>query len=203
MSGRGSRFSYLLIAVVSAVALVGGAAPPPQATATGCHGQAASQTNGGAPLDTVSAPGSGGTTSDPFDVTWTGLIEWSGSSNAPIQHGTWSVGLEPVSGGLSGRALALAVSTLAHGDVANDSARTSTSGSTRLSDYLSFHATTGVYRVSWDVHDATTTCTGSTVVNIAGNPLTTPAFLVALLFLVLGGFSLWPLVKMLLGGGGR
>jgi hypothetical protein len=203
MSGRGSRFSYLLVAVVSAVALVAGAAPPPQATATGCRGRAASQTNSGAPLDSVSAPGSGGTASDPFDVTWTGLIQWSGSSTDPVQHGTWSVGIEPLSGGLSGRALKLAVSSLAHGDVANDSAKASTSGSTRLSDHLSFRGATGVYRVSWDVHDATTTCTGSAVVNIAGNPLTTPAFLVALLFLVLGGFSLLPLMKMLLGGGGR
>ncbi len=195
---RRSMFSSVLVAALSTVLVVGAAAaPPPAAQASGCSGSATSSTAGGDALDTAAAPGAGGTESDPFDVTWDGPIAWTGSTGAPVQDGSWSVTLEPVGGGLTGRLFAMAVSGLASGEIANQEAKTGTSGSTVLGDYVPVRATTGLYRVSWDVHDASTTCTGSAVVNVTGNPLTTPMFFIALLLVLLGAIPVLRLVRLL------
>ncbi len=188
---------HILLAIVATVVLVGAGAPPPGATASGCQGKAASFTVGEDSLGSAAAPGRGGTMSDPFDVVWDGDIAWSGSTGAPVQNGTWSVSLAPVGGGVAARGFAWAVSTLASGDVGNESAKTSTSGTSRLSDYVPVRAMTGIYEVSWDVSDARTSCTGSAVINITGNPLTTPMFFIALLMFLLGGYVLLALTRLL------
>jgi hypothetical protein len=169
------------------------------ANASGCQGQAFSTTDDGLKLDQAAAPGVGGTLADPFDVSWSGAIAWNGTTTKAIKNGSWSVTMEPVGGGLTAKAFSLAVSTLAKGDVGNETGKTTASGSARLSDYLSVRAVTGTYRVSWDVSGDAATCTGSAVIAITGNPMTTPAFFLAMVLILLGGAALLPLLMLLLG----
>jgi hypothetical protein len=189
--------SPIIVAVASVVLLVGAGPPPPKASSSGCSGSATSQTADGGELGSVTVPGGTGTVDNPFLVTWDGPISWTGTTEAPIQNGTWSVRLEPAGGGLSGRLMGSGVSQLAKGTIENQEGKTTASGTDALSDYLSMQATTGLYRVSWDATGAGATCTGDVVINIQGNPWSTPAFYVALLFLLLGGFALVPLMTML------
>jgi hypothetical protein len=180
-----------------------GASAPPTADSVGCSGQAVSTTVDGLKLDSMAAPGQGGTLDDPFDVTWDGPIRWSGQTVAPIQNGSWSVTLTPASGGLTAKVFALAVSSLAHGDVTNESAKTTTSGTSTLKDYVGTRLVTGKYIVDVDISGAKAKCTGSVVIEISGNPMSTPAFVLAVILLLLGGAAVVPLLMMLLGWGGK
>lgn len=47
--------------------------------------------NRGMPLDKFSAPGSGGTEAQPFQIMCNGNIEWTGQTDEPIKNGTWQV----------------------------------------------------------------------------------------------------------------
>lgn len=61
------------------------------ADAAGCTGSVQSLMADGSPLDTASAPGAGGTESDPLVIDPQGSVAWEGSTNAAITSGTWSV----------------------------------------------------------------------------------------------------------------
>lgn len=91
------------IAAVFAAASIGAlasASPASAAEAVGCQGMAVSYTQAGTELDRVTAPGPGGTNEDPFLVDFDGTIRWSGSSDAVLQNGAWSVSIGgfPLSG---------------------------------------------------------------------------------------------------------
>jgi hypothetical protein len=201
-----SVFARIFVVVAVVVACCGFApvgSSPPGATAVGCHGEAGSVAEGGLPLDHVSAPGTGGTLEDPFDLSWTGPISWSGTTDKPVRSGTWDVSIEPVNGGLVGRAFALTVSSLAHGTVDNPSAKTQLSGVAKLGDYVPVRAVAGIYTVSWTLSGPDASCTGSAVVSIGGNPLTSAGFVLAIILILLGGVALLPLLRLLFGGGGK
>ena len=90
-------------AVVTALAgilVIPVAAPASAAEATGCAGGAVSRNAQGAEIDHVTAPGPGGTASNPFKVDLDGTVTWEGATNAVIKNGTWkvSIGGVPVSG---------------------------------------------------------------------------------------------------------
>ena len=66
-------------------------APAFAADATGCSGSAQSLTADGTALDEVSAPGDGGTESNPFVVDPQGTVTYEGSIDEAITSGEWSI----------------------------------------------------------------------------------------------------------------
>ncbi len=87
MNGPG-RFLTLAGAVAAVVAFPAAASA---AEADGCSGTFTSKDASGLTLDTASAPGAGATQSAPLRVDPGGSVEWSGSTDAVITDGTWSV----------------------------------------------------------------------------------------------------------------
>ncbi len=87
MNGPG-RFLTLAGAVAAVIAFPAAASA---AEAEGCSGSFTSKDSSGIALDTARAPGDGATQDAPFKVDPGGTVEWSGSTDAVITDGTWSV----------------------------------------------------------------------------------------------------------------
>ncbi len=67
------------------------AGPAVAADATGCSGSAQSVSADGTVLDEASAPGDGGTQSDPFVVDPEGTVIYEGTIDQAITSGNWSI----------------------------------------------------------------------------------------------------------------
>lgn len=61
------------------------------ADASGCSGSVESRLADGSSLDRASAPGPGGTASDPLVIDPQGSVAWEGSTESVITGGSWSV----------------------------------------------------------------------------------------------------------------
>jgi hypothetical protein len=61
------------------------------ADATGCSGTAQSYSDEGGLLDSMAAPGIGGTKADPFDIFSDGGVRYTGRTDAVMRNGTWKV----------------------------------------------------------------------------------------------------------------
>lgn len=70
---------------------VGTASSVSAADATGCSGSAESYGPEGGLLDSMAAPGDGGTKADPFDIFADGTVRYAGRTDAVMRNGTWSV----------------------------------------------------------------------------------------------------------------
>lgn len=180
---------YIAGIVVSVSALVGiMAVPASGVSATGCSGKATSTAKDGAVLDEVSAPGTGGTRSDPFVVDHNGTVSWSGETTAAIKNGRWNVKAWPTT--ISGR-------------IGNDEGITTKSGVETVRDRLKMKLP-GLYfvKVSLSGSDGAS-CVAQGWVKINGNPAFTPVWIAAAgsMLLGLGGWA--ALLKRLLGLGRR
>jgi hypothetical protein len=82
-----------LLAVLGAtgLALALPASVASAADATGCSGSVVSKNAGGETIGTASAPGDGGTQSDPLAIDTAGKVAWKGSTDAVITDATWKV----------------------------------------------------------------------------------------------------------------
>jgi hypothetical protein len=153
------------------VLLLGVCGPAGAATASGCSGFATSSTPSGGALDEVSAPGGGGTESDPFTVDPDGAVRWEGSSDSVIKNGTWKVTTSFFS---------------PSGSFDNDDGKTTSEGSKKITDYVpGFLVLPGIYEVDVNVSGEGGTCTGHGFVEIESGAAAGFWTAVALLLLLL------------------
>jgi hypothetical protein len=168
-------FAALLVAAVPVGAALG-------ADATGCSGSATSFDATGAPLDQVSAPGSGGTMDDPFVVDLEGTVAWEGSTEVVLQDGGWSVKTNSV--------------TIASGDIgANEEGTTAKSGTYNTAElpeitryYLQGKA---IVPVSVEMNAPAGSCSGTVWITADQPPAFTPMWLTGLALMLLAFVLFW------------
>ena len=171
-----------ILAVTGAVAAV--IAFPTAASAAeadGCSGSFTSTDATGATLDTASAPGTGGTQADPFQIDPAGTVQWGGSTAAVIKDATWSVTIA----GLPFRS----------GEFANDNDETTRDGVESLAE-LPGPATWAlqgamVIPVTGTITGTGGSCEASGFVTGTGSPTSSPIFFIGsglgLVGLLMGG----------------
>ena len=95
------RRAAFLTLIGTVVLTVGIPAVAQAAEADGCSGSVTSYDESGAVLGTMSAPGTGGTRSDPLPIDLGGSVDWEGSTNTVITDANWwlTVGGVRVGGG--------------------------------------------------------------------------------------------------------
>jgi len=150
----------------------------------GCQGSATSSDKNGQQLDSVSAPGAGGTGSNPFLVDVDGTVDYKGSSPTVFHNHSWHVDVFGIS--------------VKSGGAKNGTNQSSTSGTEKISDYLPVNAV-GLYRVSGGITADEGSCSGSAWVKIAGSPVGTIGWIAGLVTAVLGAAGMvrtaWPLLR--------
>ena len=165
-----ARAAALAAGVVASAALAFLPSPAGAAEADGCTGSATSFDADGKKLDTVSAPGSGGTSGDPFEVDPNGTVDWEASADPAIpDSGTWAVATQ-------------STPKLSFGG--DGGLETDDSGTEILKDHLvvdvpilgETRIASGKFAVEITVEDGGNTCTFSGYVKIGGSPLGTPLF---------------------------
>ena len=146
----------------------------------GCEGSVTSLDADGETLDQVSAPGEGGTKSDPLLVDADGTIAYEGSTPGVFHDHTWKVAAMGI--------------TVKDGGSANADDESSTSDTAEVGDYLPFDAP-GLYKISGSITATEGECSVSAWVKIAGSPVGSPPFIAGAVSAV-GGLGLlawaWP-----------
>ena len=146
----------------------------------GCEGAATSIDADGETLDEVTAPGEGGTKSDPFLVDADGTVAYEGSTPVVFHDHSWQVDVMGI--------------TVKDGGSANADDEQSTADTTEVGDYLPFDAP-GLYKVSGSITAAEGECSGSAWIKLAGSPVGTPPWIAGAVSAV-GGIALlawaWP-----------
>jgi hypothetical protein len=138
------------------------------ANATGCSGSVQSQLADGQPLDQASAPGEGGTATDPLVIDPAGAVAWAGSTDSVITGGTWSVQVAGV--------------TILSGTADNAEGTTSAEGVVELGDTLApvqwVLQTNALIPVSGQLSGSGGTCSGDGYIAGTGaGTYTSPLFL--------------------------
>lgn len=82
---------FIVASSLVATVLLTGATSVHAADAEGCVGTAESYGPLGGLLDSMSAPGTGGTKADPFDIFSDGTVNYAGRTDAVMRNGTWKV----------------------------------------------------------------------------------------------------------------
>jgi hypothetical protein len=147
------------------------------ADATGCSGSVESRLADGTKLDAASAPGSGGTATDPLVIDPAGSVAWEGSTSAVITGGTWTVRV----GGVP----------VMSGTADNTEGATSASGVVDLANALApvqwILQTNALIPVDGELTGTGGTCSGSGyVAGTGGGTFTSPVFLAGAGFTTLG-----------------
>jgi hypothetical protein len=169
------------------------------AEASGCSGSATSFDADGKKVDTVTANpggGSGGTSSDPFEIDPEGTVKWEASADPPIPEGTWSVETK-------------STPKLSFG---GDGGLESDSDTETMSDHLvvdvpllgETRIASGKFYVKVVVEGPGGTCTFAGYVKIGGSPLGTPLFWGGLILGVIGivlAFTATPTATATAGAG--
>ncbi len=165
-----------LIAAVFMVAVPSGSANA--AEAVGCSGEATSFTASGVLLDGATGPGEGGSADRPFVIDMDGKVSWSGSTDAVITNGSWSVNVAGL--------------PVDNGEFTNDDRLQSNSGDFALSELPDLvSAMLGALGEAKIPVSATVTgdggsCTASGYVTGKGSPYASPLFYSAIFFLLIG-----------------
>lgn len=158
------RRAAFLTLIGTVVLTVGVPAVAQAAEADGCSGSVTSYDEDGAVLGSMSAPGSGGTQSDPLPIDLGGSVDWEGSTDSVITDANWW--------------LTVAGIRVGGGPAENADGETSRSGSQDLPDLLG--------SVSWLLSDSMAipvageftgkggTCTGSAWITGTGSPTSSP-----------------------------
>ena len=147
----------------------------------GCEGAAVSSDEDGGVLDEVTAPGEGGTKSDPFLVDVDGVVAYEGSTPSVFRDHSWEVKVMGI--------------PVKDGGSENADEETTTDDEVQVDDYLPFDAP-GLYRVSGSIDPAEGEgCSGSAWVKVAGSPVGTIPWIAGVVFTA-GGVALlawaWP-----------
>jgi hypothetical protein len=181
------KFRALPGLVVLPLVVVGVLASPAHAaTSQGCSGSLSSEAAQAAPLDTVSVPGPGATTKDPFRLLWGDPVTWTGQTAQPVTTGTWRLTVERPSWLF---ALGQLVSGHPHGLSGTfdtgQGAQTFTNSFTP-SD-IEPVTLPGTYDVAFSVTgDGGVQCTGTLTVRVIDSPFRNPLFWLASLLAVAG-----------------
>jgi hypothetical protein len=138
------------------------------ANATGCSGSVQSQLADGQSLDQASAPGEGGTATDPLVIDPAGAVAWEGSTDSVITGGTWSVQVAGV--------------TVLSGTAENSEGKTSADGVVELANTLApvqwVLQTNALIPVSGELTGSGGTCAGDGYIAGTGaGTYTSPVFL--------------------------
>jgi hypothetical protein len=131
-------------------------APARAADLVNCAGTATSTRADGSSLDSVSAPGPGGTQDQPFQVDFDGAINVSGSSAAVLKNHSWRVNV-----------WFIPVKTGSDPNEGGDQAITDKT--VTVKDYIRFELP-GLYYVSGSITGEGAACSGSGWVKVLGNP---------------------------------
>lgn len=153
----------------------------------GCAGSATSLDADGNKLDEASAPGSGGTKSDPFLVDTDGTITYEGTTPTVFHNHSWHVdvsGVEVKSGGSK-----------------NGTNQSGTDGEVKVDDYIPVSAV-GLYKGTGGISADEGSCDGSVWVKVVGSPVGTVAWVAGAAASVIGGAGLATTVLQLLKKGG-
>ncbi len=160
-----------LVAGLAAVVMLSFGAVADAAVATGgCTASATSYDADGNVVDTMKAPGPGGTQDDPFVVAGDGSVAWEGTSKVPITTGTWAVSI----GGAQ----------VYSGDIDNAEAKTSVSGVQEIADLPAIARlplqlvllTDGTVQVDAVVTGSGQACAGTVWLTGVGGATGTPLF---------------------------
>jgi hypothetical protein len=162
----------------------GGAAP-----AGGCSGKATTYDSNGKVIDSATAPGPGGTASNPLRVDVNGSIAWQGSTTEVLQNGTYKVTASGI--------------TIKSGKVTNASGKTSSQGTEDLGKRLQKLPVagwaaktlklTGTVEVKYTVTGEKGTCSGSVVLQLGDSPTFTPVWFGSVALFGVALFMLfWP-----------
>lgn len=174
-----ARAALVAAGIVATTALAVLSPPAGAAEADGCTGSATSFDADGTQLDTVRAPGDGGTSGDPFEVDPEGTVEWEAQASPAIpDSGSWSVGTQ-------------STPQLSWG---GDGGLSEDSGTEDMSEHLvvdlpilgETRVAAGTFAVEITVEGDGATCTFSGYVKIGGSALGTPVFWAGLLLGALG-----------------
>jgi hypothetical protein len=185
---RGRAVFFVLTGAIAAVIAFPSAASA--AEADGCSGSFTSKDASGATIDTASAPGAGATQSSPFQIDANGTVDWSGSTDAVIKNGTWSV--------------TVAGLPLRSGSFENAAGESSRSGTQDLS-LLPAWALQGAMAipVSGTITGTGGSCTASGWITVAGSPTSSPIFFagagLGLVGLIMGA-TMFASTKVVAGG---
>ena len=181
------RFRALPGLVVLPLVVVGVLATPAHgATGQGCSGTLSSVTAQSAPLGTVTVPGPGGTSKDPFRLLWGEPVTWTGQTAQPLTTGTWRLTVQHPAW-LFG--LGELLSGHSHG--LSGSFDTGQGGQTFTNSFTpsAIEPVTlpGTYDVAFAVAgDGGVLCTGTLSVRVVDSPFRNPLFWLALLLTVAG-----------------
>ena len=168
----------LACAAFAAITLGGLASPAGAADATGgCTAKATSVDANGKPLDSVKAPGAGGTSDHPFEVDADGKVTWSASGD--VSGGTWKVETDSTP----------KLSFGGDGGLEADK-----SGTEALREHLTVdvpilgrvRVASGTFKANVVVEGGGKSCTFAGYVKIGRSPLGTPLFYVGALLGLLG-----------------
>jgi hypothetical protein len=136
---------------------------------SGCKGDATSFDADGKQVDTVTAPGNGGTSGNPFEVDPEGKVKWNATADPAIpDDGTWTVETKSTP----------KLSFSGDGGLSDDS------GTENLKDHLTLDVpligetrlASGTFYVKVVVEGGGASCTFAGYVKINGSPLGTPLF---------------------------
>lgn len=141
----------------------------------GCKGSATSKDGDGASLDSVSAPGAGGTKGDPFLVDTDGTVDYEGTTPVVFHDHSWHVDLSGID--------------VKDGGSANGTNQASTSGTVKVDDYLPIDAV-GLYRVTGGIEASEGSCSGSAWIKVAGSPAGSLGWIAGVVLTVLGAAGL-------------
>lgn len=169
---------FLLAVLLGSTLAVASASPASAATARGCQARATSFDEDGRRLDTLRAPGPGGTHENPFRVDPLGTVRWRGTADSPIRSGHWRVEADTTPaigfGGSGGLDRKSGTARLAR-DLTVD---LPLAGRTRI--------LTGRFATRVVVQGGGGRCAVRAVVEVIGSPLRTPVFYGAALLVVAG-----------------
>ena len=181
------KFRALPGLVVLPLVLVGVLASPARgATSQGCSGTISSVGAQGVPLDTVTLPGPGGTTKDPFRILWGDPVSWTGQTAQPMTAGTWRLAVQHPSW-----LFALGQLVSGHADGLDGTFDTGQGGQSFTNSFTPSATEPvtlpGTYDVAVTVKgDDGVLCTATLSVRVVDSPFHNPLFWLALLLVVAG-----------------
>ncbi len=128
--------------------------------------------DGGA-LDSATGPSADATSDDPFLVDWDGTVVWNGTMGSQtIKNYSWHVEF-------------FGIPTPLRGQGSNDDGKTDGDGTVDVSSNLAFRPS-GLFYISGEISGDGGSCSGSGWMKIAGEPVSSVPFWLAVVLIVLG-----------------
>lgn len=177
------RRSMAAAVMLAALGILVLAAPVGAFPLTNCTLKATSLDASGATIDSIQSGADDATQADPFITDWDGSVDYDGSSQIAMVNNAWHVDV-------------FGIPTPLRDSDDNTADERDGSGTVGVSDNAPFRFT-GLYFVSGSITGSGGTCEGSGWIKLAGDPIGTIPWIIALIVLLLG------LVMLALGARGH